>query len=195
MKWGKLTIAIFSFALFMSLQFFHFLNEKQSAVLLLILFSLKSQNKYFLFFSYIPCICFHLKRKILSLFNRKASGCSSADPIFFEKPEHPPPLLPCVKGLKTSAGCFYNFASNISYFKMIFCKIIVWYFLYGELLLVKNSFGATWACVARVSKHIFTIYTSPIIQTYFQNMSNNFSLSPWASIDVGLLGGNIFNNV
>ena len=68
-------------------------------------------------FSYILCLCFHLKRKILSLFNRKASGCSSADPIFFEKPEHPPPLLPCVKGLKTSAGCFYNFASNISYFK------------------------------------------------------------------------------
>ena len=122
LKWGKLTIAIFSFALFMSLQFFHFLNEKQSAVLLLILFSLKSQNKYFLFFSYIPCICFHLKRKILSLFNRKASGCSSADPIFFEKPEHPPPLLPCVKGLKTSAGCFYNFAPNISYFKWSFAR-------------------------------------------------------------------------
>ena len=75
----------------------------------LILFSLKSEIAHF--FSSITFT--FLRKEKWETFEQKLAV---ADPIFFEKPEHPSsPLLPCVKRLKTSPECFSNFASKYIY--------------------------------------------------------------------------------
>ena len=109
LKWGKLTIAIFSFALFMSLQFFHFLNEKQSAVLLLILFSLKNQNKYFFIFLIYSLHLLSLKKKNTFPFQPKSIWLFFRWSYFLWKAGTSPAFTPLCQGAQNISWVFLQF--------------------------------------------------------------------------------------